>query len=291
LISIVIPIGNLDRDQKNLETTLGNTRVNANLEIVVVFDFEEITENATHFSHSLQSQGIKVIISNARNPNGARYDGYLASRGNWITFCDSDDEIYLDKLKSCSSDWTTPGNLYVYSFAMDFLDDNVVTSHHIRASEFSFIQNPGLWRCVISSDTLQENFFCNTLMGEDLVLLTGAILNSKSINFFGDEIYKYNNYQPNRLSTLRLSDSYMATVIGYSNLMIINLNTINRNSLIASALFSSFLISSFINSGPKHKFQIVWVAVRALLANWRLSFSVALVFPLAILMKLKNRLT
>lgn len=290
MISIVIPIGNLDRDQKNLETTLGNTGVDANLEIVVVFDFDEITENAIHFSNSLQSQGIKVIISNARNPNGARYDGYLASRGNWITFCDSDDEIYLDKLKSCSSDWITPGNLYVYSFALDFLDDNVVTSHHIGANKFSFIQNPGLWRCVISSDTLQENFFCNTLMGEDLVLLTGAILNTKSIKFLGDEIYKYNNYQPNRLSTLRLSDSYIATAIAYSNLMIMNLKTINRNSLIASALFSSFLISSFINSEPNHKFQIVRVAIGTLLANWRLSFSVSLVFPLVILMKLKNRL-
>ncbi|MFS0892615.1 glycosyltransferase family 2 protein [Microbacterium sp. 179-I 3D3 NHS] len=76
------------------------------LEIVVVYDQTEIDE-----LDDLRSEGIGAVrlttIANTRTPGlaGGRNTGIAAAQGEWIAFCDDDDEWTVGKLRAQAEAW------------------------------------------------------------------------------------------------------------------------------------------------------------------------------------------
>ncbi|MDR2623283.1 MAG: AMP-binding protein [Methanobrevibacter sp.] len=114
LFSIVIPVFNTEKNlfEKCLKSIQNNHLDKSEFEVIFINDgmedFNEYRELIDQHLHKNNIQ-IKIIDNNINMKQGyARYEGLIESKGDYIHFVDSDDQIYQD----------------IYTTLVDYLDDD-----------------------------------------------------------------------------------------------------------------------------------------------------------------------
>jgi glycosyltransferase involved in cell wall biosynthesis len=288
MLSIIVPVGDLSRDKTNLEKILFNAKPEYNFDIILVFDFD-FNSKAEEFRNLLSTRNIRVIKSDARNPNGARHAGFLACKGDWVIFCDSDDEVNLELLANASPYFLEKSSLHVFSFKIEAEYTHRKKSVGRSASTLNLLKEPGLWRCVISKEILNEVTFVGGLLGEDLILLTEAILRSQRLVYHDECVYYYKEHTSFRLSNIRESNRYLINLELFTKCLVKSVESINRNSLLASGIFLSFVISSLASSTSTFENKANLIVLREIKGNYKFLVNCLLVLPVVLFLKLKRR--
>lgn len=164
LISIVIPVYNVEKYLKKcLESVSAQTY--KNIEIILVDDGSNDNSGVICDDYAKTEKRAKIIHQNNQGLSGARNTGVLASKGEYITFLDSDD-------------WLT--NDYV-SFLYNLIKENNVEISSNRS--FNYWDGSGQ-----ISDPEQKDFVICKLSAEDAIkeLCYGRFLGSSA----PDKMYK-----------------------------------------------------------------------------------------------------
>jgi glycosyltransferase involved in cell wall biosynthesis len=285
MLSLIIPVGDLERDQEQLRKNFERLNFPTSLEIIVVFDFDTRFHKSDQFQSYLVNLGIKVVETDARNPNQARLSGFRAATHNYLVFCDSDDDINIGELTDLATTICELDTLRIYSFDSIQLKSNSKITRRYDANYLNLLRFPGLWRVVIPRKMLKSEFFIPTKMGEDLALLCGTLLNADKILFSRRKFYQYIQHSNTRLSLSRDQNVYFETVTEFTQLMRFNVRKVNFNAILAAGVYTSFVISTLKVSQIRKWGEVFRGLKVAILHNRKLGISMCLSLPLVCVAK------
>ena len=196
LLSVVIPIGNLGRDYRNLNKIIKSTP-KEDVELLFVLDTDEKTaffelselcqkENLAHY---------KILSCSARNPGSSRNIGSEAAEGKWIIFCDSDDTPLFFNLLIAIYKADNESNIVIGSFVTEnsfgiqtpagLIENNPTFNWR------SIALNPGIWRWLIRKKLIENTSFPDLSIGEDQFFLIKLLSETSQIQFSSQIFYVY----------------------------------------------------------------------------------------------------
>lgn len=192
-LSIIIPIGNFQKDKANL-TLICNRLSQIDIEVIFILDSQPS-------DCKLELEGIcrtnvlidyKILTAHLGNPGDARNLGLNSYSRYWVTFWDSDDlphpNPYLeetDLVRTCRA-------LIVGAYVENNLKNGEYYRHPFGKTRehnletFSF--NPGIWRVIFSRDVIGLSRFSSNSMGEDQEFIC-KILSKEPEIYFSSEIF------------------------------------------------------------------------------------------------------
>jgi glycosyltransferase involved in cell wall biosynthesis len=206
LLTVVIPIGNLDRDHENLKSIIKSLR-NIEIEIVFVLDTEE--KSAVLFLSELckfeSLKNYKVLECTDRNPGTSRNVGITAAEGEWIVFCDSDDMPIFSNLQTAMSKANSECDIVIGSFETED-PSRVITPVRLIVDDPKFnwesiSLNPGVWRWLIKRKLLEHITFPELSIGEDQFFLIKLLSVEPTITFSSESFYVYRTGRQGRLTS------------------------------------------------------------------------------------------
>ena len=193
LISIVIPVKNVEKNLSNLKNILNQIK-NQSVEIIFVQDIfdEPLSLNLQTLINSQSSRKIKLISVAAGNPGAARNSGISLVRGRWVTFWDADDQPNLDNLISIVME-AEEKNCEVCIGSFQILEDGVLSSHVLNPKKGlnQIARNPGIWRFSFRSNLVSDVRFPTIKMGEDQIFLLWMKLSEKNFYLSSRIVYIY----------------------------------------------------------------------------------------------------
>lgn len=286
MLSVIIPIGSLSRDEANLKKLLTSLERFQSLEIILVFDFDANLDNKDEFEHMMVEEGVKIVKTKVRNPNQARLAGFRAATSEHIIFCDSDDCFDLPVLNDIAKGLRASQAVCFFPFDQMNFETLENEESNKRVSYFNIIQSPGLWRTIIPRAILKNDFFIPTKMGEDVALLSCILLSSHEILFDDRKFYKYVQRVSGNLSSSKNPEEYLKTIYEFTRLMKKYVQTVELNSIIASGIYFSFVVSTLKWAKMENWKEVFTVIKRGITSNYRLGICIGVSLPLVFLVKL-----
>jgi len=196
LLSVIIAIGNLERDIENLYRIIDHVPESL-VDIILVLDDDKKRleiDLRNYLDHSFVNN-FKLIKSNARNPGGSRNLGIACAESEWIVFCDSDDvpniENMLKEIKrdECKSD------VIIGTFEFENIRSNSLYKRYfVNDSSQNWEEvgvNPGIWRWVIKREFVLNLEFPNLSMGEDQLFILNLLARNPIVKFSNELFYRY----------------------------------------------------------------------------------------------------
>jgi len=156
---------------------------------------------------------------------------------------------------------------------------------HVRASYCNLIDLPGLWRTIIPRESLRDDFFIPTRMGEDLALLCGALLSSNKIILENRKFYQYVQRTENNLSSVKSQEVYLDTLYKFTQLMKENVKRINLNAMLASGIYISFVLSALRATKSKNRTRVIRKISGLIARNINLQLCIGVIVPILFLIK------
>jgi glycosyltransferase involved in cell wall biosynthesis len=196
LLSVIIPIGNLERDYRNLNKIIKSTP-KEDVELSFVLDTDEKTaflelnqlcqnENLVHY---------KISFCSARNPGSSRNIGSKVAEGKWIIFCDSDDMPLFHNLLTAINKSDNESNIVIGSFVnenrfgiqarAELIENNPTLNWQ------SIALNPGIWRWLIRKNYVENILFPDLSIGEDQFFLIKLLSCTSKVQFSSQIFYVY----------------------------------------------------------------------------------------------------
>ena len=178
-------LGNLEK----LISSVGNK----NIELIVVHDVSD--ENTglelIQILDRETSPGVTLLEGEFGSPGLARNEGLSKATGNWIWFCDSDDEPDIASVITELSNIRDSADVVVF----DFSRVNEISGEEIKGNGLpdliSIALNPGVWRILFKKEILEGVIFSNYMLGEDQLFLVESGILHREIHFSERNAYKY----------------------------------------------------------------------------------------------------
>lgn len=208
LLSVIIPIGNLERDIENLYRIIDHVPESLVEVIFVLDDDKKMLEiDLRNYLDQIYMTNFKIIKSNARNPGGSRNLGIACAESEWIIFCDSDDmpnfENILGEIKrdKCKSD-VLIGSFEFENIRSKFVYERYFGNDSNQNWEEVAI-NPGIWRWVIKRELVLNLEFPNLSMGEDQFFILNLLAGNPIVKFSNELFYRYRLGSPSSLTSTK----------------------------------------------------------------------------------------
>jgi len=211
LVSIIVPFFNTGNSAKKLIHDILNQSYR-NLQIVFINDGS--TDNTPKLLKNAQKQDKRIVLIDQKNSGSAasaRNSGLAKATGQYVMFCDSDDEIdskfaekMLAKIRQAHSDLVTCG------FKYHRLSDNSTTtvftnpvadrrpSENLPAYVVRLLGNDGHLFSVVNkifrTDLIKKHrltFDSKLDFGEDLVFVLNYLKHAQKIDFLYEPLYTY----------------------------------------------------------------------------------------------------
>ncbi len=205
LLDTVIPIGNVQKDFKNLGQIFESSRnFPSNLILVADDPFPSSLSELTIFSNKGTEGTVQIIQSSEGNPGGARNQGLEYATNSWTHFCDSDDmpcQIEIFNLLSNSENENIDvilGSFATHQENSDFRTDYVFGRNSL-INHVRMVKHPGIWRWVIRRDFIGDTRFPSLSMGEDQLFIIKLLAKNPTIKFTKTIIYRHVTGNPNSL--------------------------------------------------------------------------------------------
>lgn len=171
-LTIVVPVSCMSGRLKNLCSWLDSVN-RFNVEVILVHDIQdqETAQELAQLKSAFPSEKIRMLEGKFGNPGGARNLGKKNARGNYITFCDSDDVLHLERVMESLT--RHPGyDVLLGKFSViDSMSQNTLFVPTEPKTILNLAKNPGLWRFVFRTEILEGIDFIQSSMAEDQLFL------------------------------------------------------------------------------------------------------------------------
>ena len=205
LLSVIVPIHNMADRLANLFSWLRKAD-ELRFQVILVCnqctDFTKFQLESFIEEHKLVN--VSIVECEESGPGRARNYGMKFIEGKYTVFWDSDDignpqetHELLTELQDCDvivANYSTNRPLILAT------DKFISNDRGVELSEFG--RNPGLWRCIFLSSSIEGVYFGSSNMGEDQVFLARLLATNPEIEFHSSIVYKYFSGVPNQLTSV-----------------------------------------------------------------------------------------
>lgn len=181
IVSVIVPVYNASKTLRRcLDSILGQSF--SDLEVIAVNDGSSDDSLAILEEYSRQDSRVKIISQANAGVSAARNAGLWVATGEWIAFCDSDDDVNADWIK----------NLYSVSAKADFVGSGIKFFQGDDCSVETLQPLKGTRKLDILISALVENkvfgfTFCKLFKRQ--IILEHKVFFDKSIAFREDELW------------------------------------------------------------------------------------------------------
>lgn len=195
-LSVIVPVGSLSGNIAQLESWVVDDK---KVQIILILDNPDAeTRLAIRGSAVVNAVGsIEMYDVNFGNPGEARNFGMSKARGEWITFTDADDHLYLCELiKIIESTQVIGKNLIVGNY--ERFDEALNRGSPVECSDLADVLDSlpsglGLWRFSFRNEFLKakEVKFPPLSMAEDQIFYLSLQPSEEEICFVNKILYRY----------------------------------------------------------------------------------------------------
>lgn len=202
LLSVVVPVFNTSETLLQELCDSLCTDIPTDAEIIFVDDGSS-TNTARWLDAFVESRDqFAVIHQNNSGQNAARERGVVSARGNYVAFCDSDDELRWDRMTSILQTLRAD-DVDAVVFNSNFIRDGKETSGygnsvfplelcHGDVKRFALSQCAEVWRNIFRRSLLTPEIFCReSYIGEDLAVTFLALAKVCTVRTFDVSPYLY----------------------------------------------------------------------------------------------------
>ena len=198
-ISIVVPVYNA---VKTLPRLLRSLQRQTYKNIEILFVDNNSSDDSLKFlqEKATKDKRIKTYIEKKQGPNYAREKGFKKATGDYIYFCDSDDELDKNALKNfvkviekTSADVVIGDYIQITENGEKHMSgiDKGKTDINLKDVKEVLLCKPCLWNKIFRKELIDENFFVKTRIGEDMVIALSCMGRAKKIYYTNNIIYRY----------------------------------------------------------------------------------------------------
>lgn len=213
LISIVVPTYNVEKYIGQCIDSLINQTWN-NIEIIIIDDGSEDKTREIVNKYSIYDKRIKFYLQDNSGPSVARNNGISKSSGEYITFCDADDNVstlYIEELvkkaQQDNYDIVTCGYIDISKYGKvecnDFYDKNSELNRH-KFIDCIFKGVGGtVWGKLFKRNIIIENNIKmnkDIFMCEDMVFVLEYSIKCRKYGALEGNLYNYNRLNENSIS-------------------------------------------------------------------------------------------
>ena len=263
-ITVIIPIYNVGKYIHRTLMSIENQSFGIeNLEVLLVDDSSTDNTYEVLKAYSDRYDGFKVIhIKKGTGSSGTpRNIGLLEASSDYVLFLDHDDLLEIDALKVLHDTIQDYGCDFVYGTYAS-IDMDSPTKIIYPNEKFGFFKGlsdnersiafppPSIWTKLFKKDFLiKNNIFFPTILGEDAIFISKALMKAKSVYYLGDSLICY-HVLSNTSYTKNISFKYLIEGFTSEEYMFDLYNSYKNNNLykIRSEGILDFYLSQFYKS-------------------------------------------
>jgi len=264
LLSVVIPIGNLERDYENLKSIINSAPKNG-VELVLVLDTAEKSafKQLGELCKTEKLRHYKILDCGERNPGSSRNLGIKAADGKWIMFCDSDDMPIFSNLLNEISQTNDVYDIVIGSFLSENNFGKKIPKSLIESDSptnwYLISLNPGLWRWLIRKNLIEHITFPKLSIGEDQFFLIKLLSATTQIRFTSEFFYVY---RTNIQGSLTNDKTKIADLSKNIELEISYMRAINSQNSTANSMIFRQIVTLFKNGNIRLKLLAVLLCIK-----------------------------
>lgn len=272
-LSVIVPITKMAGRMRELGEWLPHA-LDLGVQVILVHDEQdELTgQELRNLIKSLQNGNLNFIEDSFGSPGAARNAGKELAAGKWITFWDSDDspspENYIDAI--ANTDYKQfqviiGGFVVINHKNQELIRVSVPPSHKNDQSKY-FAQDPGIWRCIFYADLLDNIFFDNSRMGEDIKFLSEMSEKDSNFKFHKDIFYVYHmNFDGQLTQDVNFCSELSKVLPSLAESM----STSNQNQEFRTIIYVKSLLALIRRSNHVGKIKYISIYFINLLINYR----------------------
>ena len=193
-LTVIVPVSSARDDSERLALWITKPEIES-LSVIIVFDGRE---PPTELESLIQTKPqIRLLKGNYGGPGPSRNAGLKLVTTEYVCFWDSDDYPYVDRYSTCINEISkSQSDVAIGQF--EILYENSSTKHkqlrivpHLDDLAVELAQNPGIWRFIFSTSSIQGIEFPDIPMGEDQVFICRYFSRSRKVLLFDYPIYRY----------------------------------------------------------------------------------------------------
>ena len=224
-ISVIVPVYKAEKYlHRCIDSILAQTFTD--FELILVNDGSPDGSGAICDEYAKKDKRVKVIHKENGGVTAARRDGVEVSKGEWITFVDSDDTIPIDALSIynkniCDSFDIIRGYFNIIGYKQEYVYKSEILSYidYRRETIQSIKLSSGPWASLIRN-TMFNNKTFNTprdiVWGEDRIMnIRLAFENKKDVKVLSEPTYNYIMNNDSCVHTFNMTFGYLEDLYTY----------------------------------------------------------------------------
>lgn len=183
------------------------------IKVIVAIDSED--KEIENRLLDLKAENLLTVMQKVGAPGLARNLALENLQSDYVMFADSDDFVYLDKVKRII-DEPQSADLIIASYEKFDIRTKKVTKFNSPTNVVEFAVEPALWRIIFKSSEIQNTRFTNFRMAEDQIFILSYLQGNRKITSSRERIYRYLTNQkdqltndPSALNELKHAVSYL----------------------------------------------------------------------------------
>ncbi len=220
MISIIMPAYNAEKTiNDSINSIVNQTFVD--WELLVINDGSVDNTQRIIDDWKKKDNRIKCILIENSGPSYARTLGIENSRGEYIAFCDSDDEMEEEMLNHMIEKMNDENDLVVCRYggkkeSKEFDSEKHFSQQEAISSVIESNEFGGyLWNKLFKKRIIQDNEICfdsDIFCCEDLLFVVQYVLNCKQVALVPECLYRYND-TPNSLTNQKFSWKKISNIL------------------------------------------------------------------------------
>ena len=224
-LTVIVPVSSLRDDSERLARWLKEPEIES-LSVVIVLDGADLPSKLETIIRSRPQ--VKLLKGNFGGPGPSRNAGLAFVTTEYVCFWDSDDYPYLDRYSLGVNEISkSRGDVAIGQFEISRENLHTQNRHmrlipHLDDLAVELSKNPGIWRFIFRTSSIQGIQFPDIPMGEDQVFIARYFSHSRKVILLDFPIYRYVKHSNIQLtkdpsSVSRLIDSTKCIVKEISN--------------------------------------------------------------------------
>jgi glycosyltransferase involved in cell wall biosynthesis len=202
LLTAIVPVtrmaGRFDRLKSWLEDIS-----QLDLEVIIVHDKQDSLTGIeiAGLCKSLNNSNIHLIEKYSGSPGLTRNEGLAKSSGRWISFWDSDDLPFPERILDVLKVLNTHTEIVIGQFELVENPSEMPKYVSHSGNLGDLVLNPGIWRMVFNSKLIGSSEFTKFHLGEDQLYFLQLRPEDREILFTDEVFYRYFQGIPGQLTS------------------------------------------------------------------------------------------